>query len=279
MIAEAVNLSTPDGANVKKANEKYSVASHAQSMKPQELHIFDFDGTLFRSPCPNPALYDSGTLNMITQPTSVNGFGWFQNLATLSPPFVPESPPADDRHFIQEIIAQFHQCKQSGFPIAVMTGRHEAFRPRVQHLLSCAHLTANEVHLKPTETFGTVRYKATTILDMIGRHHPAKVVYYEDRLDQGRRIENAVQYLLGSPVDLKYRPRQLRVDNLFLNRLPQIPTFQIVYVGVPSDTILDPEIESLLMNVLKGMAHPKVAEKKRARSDPLQEPGSCPDFK
>jgi len=93
---------------------------------PWELNIFDFDGTLFRSPVLDPVRWRPpaagwpsaagraerrGALHALARPVLAqmrwenaardrfyakpgryNGLGWFQHPASLSPPFVPEVP-------------------------------------------------------------------------------------------------------------------------------------------------------------------------------------------
>lgn len=64
-----------------------------------ELHIFDFDGTLFNSPTPSLAHAEyvspgSGDFlhKKLLDPVWSGGYGWFQNLHTLTPPAVPQKP-------------------------------------------------------------------------------------------------------------------------------------------------------------------------------------------
>lgn len=86
-----------------------------------ELHIFDFDGTIFFSPVADPnalaaALVASGDLGAedaaatakrlhgkLRSPVSSGGLGWYQSLSTLSPPAVPERP-AEATWFVEPIL-------------------------------------------------------------------------------------------------------------------------------------------------------------------------------
>lgn len=64
-----------------------------------ELHIFDFDGTLFNSPTPSLAQaerffpgHGSRLCQQLINSVWNGGYGWFQNLHTLEPPAVPRNP-------------------------------------------------------------------------------------------------------------------------------------------------------------------------------------------
>lgn len=190
-----------------------------------ELHIFDFDGTLFNSPVPSkkqvqrlypnhPRLYDD-----LVDPVWSGGLGWFQSLQTLSPPAVPEAPEVG-KWFIQPVVRHFLEllrtrrtpaAAQEGVeeegggaapaptsPTAlffVLTGRDKKFQQRIESLLAHAgllpHLTA--VILKPHETYGTVKYKLETFAQLVERYQPSRVFYYEDRPEQGARLLEGVR--------------------------------------------------------------------------------------
>lgn len=59
----------------------------------RNLHIFDFDGTLFRSPCPHKerinAKFGPNAYDEVVAPRSSNGYGWFESPRTLSVPVIP----------------------------------------------------------------------------------------------------------------------------------------------------------------------------------------------
>ena len=222
-----------------------------------ELHVFDFDGTLFRSPAPNPQQHDKHTLEMIAQPRSNKGYGWFQHLATLSPPYVPATPAPDDPFFIQEIVSCFHEAKRQGFPTAVLTGRDEKYRQRIQQILASGGIAPDEVILKPGENSGTVIYKAMTFARLARKYAPTRIVYYEDRVDQGRKIHAAVRFLFGDRLtdhELRGIPRGLGADSELLKSFQStgVPKFEIVMVpdAVMSDTHLPPELEKQLLELL-----------------------------
>lgn len=93
-----------------------------------ELHIFDFDGTLFFSPTAeaaaleaalklrSPSATDAAALvdtpevaakklhGLLRNPVSTGGLGWYQSLLTLSPPAVP-ARPEEGTWYVQPILA------------------------------------------------------------------------------------------------------------------------------------------------------------------------------
>lgn len=222
-----------------------------------ELHVFDFDGTLFRSPAPNPALHDQHTMNLIAQPRSNKGYGWFQHIATLSPPYVPERPAPDDPMFIKEIVGELRKAQAQGFPTAVLTGRDEKYRHRIEAILAGGRIAVDEVILKPGETAGTVKYKALTFLRLARKFNPSRIVYYEDRVDQGRKINAAVQFLFVgaqalSEHELRGLPKGLRAPPAAVMGSPRLPTFDMVMVppDLGSDTFLPAEVERQLLELL-----------------------------
>lgn len=162
--------------------------------------VFDFDGTIFRSPAPNPNVHDKRLFRQLDQPCP-HGLGWFQHLATLSPPFVPESPHPTSSWYVQEVVAAMHKRRADGDVIIVLTGRDEKFRQRVEHLASLVGVTVDIVMLKPTETYGTVKYKIEALAQLMIDGKPLSITYYEDRPQQGERLLSCMQYVTnGTPV-------------------------------------------------------------------------------
>lgn len=216
-----------------------------------ELHIFDFDGTLFNSPAPREAQvraeHGAHMVGRLTQPMESGGLGWFQSLATLCPPTVPECPD-EGRWFVTPVVERLralcrdndnngkenpnhtvastaddggddeegihrdgtgHNTASSGnvnnsntttngsVACYVLTGRDEKYRARIEALLAQAGLLPllSGVFLKPTETAGTVKYKLGTFLALVRQHSPSRVVYYEDRPEQGGKLYAGIRAL------------------------------------------------------------------------------------
>ena len=183
----------------------------------KELFIFDFDGTLFHNPCPLPLekmrsrviandqvnqedsvnLHNRNQLQIgdkvykysdITKPQYCGGLGWFQDVASLSAPYIPTTPAytTDSPWYISSITSTYcnllnsnvmlehpilHQShiiqysKLLDANVVVMTGRENYFRSRLLHILSCIHPSLPQyVILKDNVKNTTVKYKIETII-------------------------------------------------------------------------------------------------------------------
>eukprot|EP01112_Ceratiomyxa_fruticulosa_P006420 TRINITY_DN1721_c0_g2_i2.p1 TRINITY_DN1721_c0_g2~~TRINITY_DN1721_c0_g2_i2.p1 ORF type:complete len:424 (+),score=73.85 TRINITY_DN1721_c0_g2_i2:752-2023(+) len=160
-----------------------------------ELHIYDLDGTLFRSPEPNPAHWHPNVFEQIMLPPIHGGLGWFQEVITLSEPFVPSSP--DPSWFHMSVL---EQCRKSiankNCVTVLMTGRTEAYRDLINGFLKAADLKFDHILLKPisrSQVISTMSYKLSHIRNLVVQYRPAKVHMYEDR---ERHVEQ-FRYTLG----------------------------------------------------------------------------------
>ncbi|KEG10613.1 OB fold-containing protein [Trypanosoma grayi] len=175
-----------------------------------QLHIFDFDGTIFCSPTPSVRLKTLPKGNLyakLMRPLQDGGLGWFQSLSTLSPPVVPEVPPIEEWYVapvMQRLRELKHYCANAAaagdsvpVKVYVLTGRDEKYRGRMEQILRHAGLNelVSDVFLKPHETYGTVKYKLEAFYTLIARHRPEHVYYYEDRAEQGAKLLAGIQLL------------------------------------------------------------------------------------
>lgn len=99
---------------------------------PRELHVYDFDGTLFRSPQPPPR----------------RKTGWWWSIDSLSPPCVPDEPGQD--WWVEDVVSSALASIDSPDVYTVlMTGRPDrgGFRERIEALLESAGLLFDEVRL------------------------------------------------------------------------------------------------------------------------------------
>lgn len=117
-----------------------------------EIHVFDFDGTLFKSP-EVPSWW----------PERV----WWGDPRSLDEPCVPEKPPGD--WWISSTVSQAKQSISDQDVYAVlMTGRMDKrFRWRVPELLKMAGLNFDEVHLSPGGSDNTGYFKANILKGLL----------------------------------------------------------------------------------------------------------------
>lgn len=118
-----------------------------------ELHLYDFDSTLFRSPH-EPDVWDGD---------------WWNDVRSLLPPCVPDEPGPD--WWIPATVASARASIADPDVWAVMaTGRgaQSGLRYRVPELLRQKGLHFDEVHLAPPS--GTLSWKKRTIMRILQDH-------------------------------------------------------------------------------------------------------------
>jgi len=137
------------------------------SPKFKKLYIFDFDGTLFRSPTPP------------------DGYGgdpdtWWSNPDSLGPPHVESKPDPDMWHPDSAERLREALADPDGY-VVVMTGRYEKLQDRIQAILASAGLEPDELITNP-EIGNTTRYKRDEMLYLL-RQLPnvREVEFWEDK--------------------------------------------------------------------------------------------------
>ncbi|KAJ1723132.1 hypothetical protein LPJ53_002496 [Coemansia erecta] len=111
------------------------------------LSIIDFDNTLFKSPLPNPDLWDQSLTGMLKS----TDLGWFQDARTLSWPYLEYT----EKHWIEPIEALTElESERPDTLLMLLTGRsHAAYRGIILDLLSRRqNLRFDIVILKETPT-------------------------------------------------------------------------------------------------------------------------------
>jgi len=141
----------------------------------RELHIYDFDGTIFKSPAP-PLGYEGD---------------WWQDPSSLSGPCVPLRPGGE--WYIPKTLAAIQQstARPDVYTI-VMTGRREHFRPRVSRILANAGVRPNELILKWGGS--TEAYKVKEMLYLLKQFpNVHTVVFWEDRMHHLKNFQRAAE--------------------------------------------------------------------------------------
>lgn len=149
---------------LKSAGLEEADAVQSLSSGPEILSIFDFDGTLFRSPA-KPALWKGG---------------WWGKPESLNPPCVPQVPDSD--WWISDVVGKAKEYQSNPRAITVMmTGRGaEAFSSRIDELLSGVGLNFDQVLL--SDSYDTVAFKSGEIRKILEQTPSIKEVdIYDDR--------------------------------------------------------------------------------------------------
>lgn len=145
-------------------------------MTIKNLHVFDFDSTLFRSP---------------VKPDWWPEKGWWSKPESLGPPCVPEKPGAD--WWVSSTVEAAKKAVSDPETYAVLaTGRLAGkFHARMFELLSQQGLRFDEVHLTPGG--GTLPFKLRVIEGLIQRLPIEKVEIWEDRSEHVGAFESVIR--------------------------------------------------------------------------------------
>ena len=143
---------------------------------PVKLHIFDFDGTLFRSP---------------EKPEDWSG-GWWGRLESLSPPLVPQNPDFDWWNGSVVSAAKKAIAKPDEM-VVMVTGRIQKFSLRVKDLLKQAGLTGFDA-LYFSGGGATDAYKIGVMKELLAQYPTIRgVAIWEDRVEHLRKFADWVE--------------------------------------------------------------------------------------
>jgi len=150
-----------------------------------ELHIYDFDGTLFRSPEP-PEWWDKKALG-----------NWFVSNVSLGRPFLADVPPSNA--WIQSVVAEAKDSIANPNVWAVMcTGRvgTGSMDYRIAELLKNKGLDFDEVYLNPNMGSKTAPYKQRTTFEILKRLPQIKhIEIWEDTKENIQAVEKVADRL------------------------------------------------------------------------------------
>lgn len=150
-----------------------------------KLHLYDFDGTLFKSPEP-PSWWSNKKMGY-----------WFNEPISLSDPFIPVKPDASYWH--GRVVRSAKESISDPTTLALMcTGRpnsNGAMRYRVAELLKYAGLDFDLVDLKQG-TGSTAQYKAKLVFELLKKYPNIRSVsVWEDTKENLDAIENVCRKL------------------------------------------------------------------------------------
>lgn len=159
----------------------------------RELHIYDFDNTMFISPLPNRELWDQGSIGKLMNRDSLAQGGWWHNAAILSATgqgIEVEEPRAWEGHWNESIIELIRlSMAQEDALTVLLTGRSEGpFASLIQRMCKSKNLQFDIYGLKPLSGFdgqsfqSTMAFKQEFLTTMIRTYTNATGLrIYEDR--------------------------------------------------------------------------------------------------
>lgn len=174
-----------------------------------ELHVYDFDGTLFNSPTDTPENHKryeeltgipwtidkktSEELSNKTGKTIHPRSGWWGRPETLEPPLVPIPAPVD--WFNKAVVSALNESKANESAIVLLlTGRHSKLRNHVERICNEASLLDEKITLycmgesgpnpKGDKPNKTLPWKLWIIGQYIDSNPSiTKTIFWEDRED------------------------------------------------------------------------------------------------
>jgi len=163
-------------------NEKNVINGLVDSIRHiTKINIFDFDGTIFKSPVPNGKIWDSKTFGKLMADSSRGGLGWFQHTITLDNKYIKDST------FNEDVVSDVRKSMADpSCATILLTGRDTSFTSRIRDIVSSIGLVFDDFGLKPEPKVGEVRettmnFKKRFIKEMIEKYGADKVEMWEDR--------------------------------------------------------------------------------------------------
>jgi hypothetical protein len=147
-------------------------------MAPKELHIYDFDETLYRSPTPPPGA----------------SMAWYFHAHSLGK---PEAPGFDGRWVLPVLIEARRSSMDPRVASVLLTARpdHAAMRSTIYRTLALADVRWDAVQLRPIMFPGNdAMYKATVVQEwLMGMPTVEKVVFWDDQDENLELVGRAVR--------------------------------------------------------------------------------------
>ncbi|KAI9886592.1 MAG: hypothetical protein M1823_001634 [Watsoniomyces obsoletus] len=158
-----------------------------------EIHIYDFDNTLFKTPVPNPQIWNGITLGRLQRPEALINGGWWHDariLAATGQGVEKEEPRAWEGWWNEDIVSLVKlSMEQKDALNVLLTGRsEEAFAQLIKKIVSSKNLEFDMICLKPEvgpnnqEFSNTMIFKQALLSDIIYTYKKADCLkLYEDR--------------------------------------------------------------------------------------------------
>ncbi|KYR03137.1 OB fold-containing protein [Tieghemostelium lacteum] len=177
-----------------------------------DLHIFDFDGTLFKSPEPNPNIWSGPMVGKLKGTPAQGGLGWFQETFTLDDPYVPLKPIRDEwfhKHVLESAILS---ANNDNHITCLLTGRTTIYNKIIDRILESVELKFNHIGLKPVTTEEnanqtTFDFKKSFINNIFHNQYTGQIrsiTVYEDRIKHVELFRSFLQTFQGIEYEVKF---------------------------------------------------------------------------
>ncbi|KAI0381366.1 hypothetical protein F5Y04DRAFT_280898 [Hypomontagnella monticulosa] len=161
--------------------------------KISTVHVYDFDNTLFKTPLPNPKLWNGSTISQLSSPDIFVNGGWWHDsriLAATGEGVEQEEKRAWDGWWNEKVVELVQlSMKQSDALCVLLTGRSEqGFAQLIKRIVRSKGLEFDMIGLKPAvgpnneRISNTMSFKQSFIKALMGTYRAAtEIRIYEDR--------------------------------------------------------------------------------------------------
>lgn len=178
--------------SILEAKEKFDTLS-SKITNGTVIRVFDFDGTLYNSPIPNPELWDKNMIGTLMGEVHRGGLGWFQNPITLSEKYLGNST------FNKDVIAEVFKSMNDPNSITVLlTGRTTEYEHLIRNILDERGLVFDHYGFKPIIRGGkipTFQFKQEFITNLVNDYKPDAIEFWEDRLRHVKKFNELINIL------------------------------------------------------------------------------------
>ena len=143
----------------------------------EELHVFDFDGTLVDTPTPKEGMRSYEIATGREWPFQ----GWWGRAESLEPPLTMASGPALDEY--RESAANATVAR------VMMTGRRGKLRQSVEAVMRSFDINCHE-HIFNCTGHDTLSYKQNELRRLVKKYKPKRVRIWEDRISHAREFQD-----------------------------------------------------------------------------------------
>ncbi|KAL2264009.1 hypothetical protein VTK26DRAFT_3564 [Humicola hyalothermophila] len=158
------------------------------------IHVYDFDNTLFKTPLPNPKIWNGPTIGTLSNPDAFVNGGWWHDsriLAATGEGLAKEEPRAWEGWWNDKIVELIGLSMQQKDALCVLlTGRSESgFGDLIKRMVTSKGLEFDLISLKPAVGPSNERFASTMIFKqmflqalMETYREAEEIRIYEDRI-------------------------------------------------------------------------------------------------
>ena len=143
----------------------------------EELHVFDFDGTLVNTPIPEDGMRQYYEETGEKWPFQ----GWWGRAESLAPPLTMDAGPA---------LEEYHASStRSDVARIMMTGRRSKLKASVETVMREFNISHCHEHIFNGTGHDTLTYKLNELRRLVAVYKPKRVRIWEDRISHAAAFE------------------------------------------------------------------------------------------